>query len=185
MTNTTQRRSARLARLLAVGAMIAGGVLVTAEAGAQERQRGDRRAEGRMDPAQRAERRIAMLTERLHLSSQQQTQIRQILAEEREQVRALFPNGRGPGEFRGPHGQGDARRGDANRPDSARREEMRARMQQMQTIRERTEQRIEGVLTERQRAEYRELRDAQRKRFEQRGEARKAVPRGARTGVGA
>ena len=188
MTNTTQRRPARLARLLTVGAAIAGSVLVAAEAGAQagaqDRQRGDRRAERLVDPAQRAERRIAMLTERLQLSSQQQTQIRQILADERQQVQALFPEGRKAGDFRRPRAQGDARRGDASRPDSARREEMRAKMQQMRAIRERSEQRVEGVLTERQRAEYRTLREEQRKQFEQRGDRRQRTPRSDRSGVG-
>jgi hypothetical protein len=184
MTNTTQRRTARLARLLAVGAALAGSVLVTATACApadtQNRQRGDRRAERQTDSAQRAERRIAMLTARLQLSSQQQTQLRQILAEERRQVQALFPDGRRRGDVRGPRRPDDARRErGANRPDSARREEMRATMEKARAIREQTEQRIEGVLTERQRAEYRALREEQRKRFEQRG------PRGERGRVGA
>jgi hypothetical protein len=183
MTNTTERRTARRARLLAVGAVLAGSVLVSAQACAQGQQQEGRerggRTERRMDPAQRVERRVALLTERLQLSSRRQTEVRQILTEEGEQVQALFPNGRGPGDFRGPRGQGDERRrGDANRPDSARREEMRAAMEKMRALRERTEQRIDGVLTERQRVAYRELREEQRKQFEQRDSARQRRPRG-------
>jgi hypothetical protein len=48
--------------------------------------------------------------------------------------------------------------GDANR--DANRDAIRA---QMRTIHDRTEQQIEGVLTEQQRATYRQLREAKRK----------------------
>jgi hypothetical protein len=98
-----------------------------------------------MDPAQRIERRVGMMTERLQLSQPQATQIRQILTKESEQMRALWDKAQG----------GTDR--EALRP-------------QMQSIREGTEKQIEGVLTEQQRTTYRELRESMRK---QRGDGRR------------
>jgi len=85
------------------------------------------------------ERRLQMLTERLQLSSQQATQIRQILTQEQTQLQALRQKAEG----------------------GASRESLRP---EMQAIRQRTDQQIEGVLTEQQRTTYRELRESMRQR---------------------
>src|SRR5687768_9153453 len=84
---------------LAFGAVFAAGLVLAPQAGAQSEQqgrpdRGGQRGE-RMDPAQRIERRVGMLTERLQLSQQQATQIRQILTQESEQTRALWEKAQG------------------------------------------------------------------------------------------
>ncbi len=127
---------------LAFGAALAAGLVLAPQAGAQSEQqgrpdRGGQRGE-RMDPQQRLERRVQMLTERLQLSQQQATQIRQILTQEQTQMQALWQKAEG----------------------GASRESLRP---EMQSIRQRTEQQIEGVLTEQQRATYRELRESMRK----------------------
>src|SRR5919199_3822411 len=93
-TTMTRRLAARRVRLLALGAALATGLVLAPTAGAQSEQqgrpdRGGMRGE-RMDPAQRIERRVNMLTERLRLSTQQATQLRAILTKENEQMRALF-----------------------------------------------------------------------------------------------
>jgi hypothetical protein len=80
-----------------------------------------------------------LLTERLQLNASQQTQVRSILTEELKAMQAFRPKG---GNARG--------QGDRDQRDSVR--------AQMRAARERTEQRIEGVLTEQQRARYQELR---------------------------
>src|SRR5918998_225579 len=137
MTNMTR---------LAFGAVLAAGLVLAPQAGAQGEQQGrpDRGGRGeRMDPAQRVERRVSMLTERLQLSQQQATQIRQILSQEPTQVQALRQKAQG----------------------NADRESLRP---EMQSIRQRTEQQIDGVLTAQQRATYRELRDSMRKERGQR-----------------
>jgi Spy/CpxP family protein refolding chaperone len=126
---------------LAFGAALAAGLVLAPQAGAQSEQQGrpDRRERGeRMDPQQRLERRVGMLTERLQLSNQQATQIRQILTQEQSQMQALWQKAEG----------------------GASRESLRP---EIQAIRQRTEQQIEGVLTEQQRATYRELRESMRK----------------------
>jgi hypothetical protein len=137
---------------LAFGAVLAAGLVLAPQAGAQSEQqgrpdRGGQRGE-RMDPAQRIQRRVGMLTERLQLSQQQATQIRQILTQESEQTRALWE--KAPGADR-----------ESARP-------------QMKAIRAGTEKKIDGVLTEQQRATYRELRESMRKR---RGEERRGPTR--------
>ena len=133
---------------LAFGAVLAAGLVLAPQAGAQSEQQGRSRPERgqRMDPAQRIERRVGMMTERLQLSQQQATQIRQILTKESEQMRALREKAAG----------------------GADRESLRP---QMQSIREGTEKQVEGVLTEQQRTTYRELRESMRK---ERGEGRRA-----------
>lgn len=137
----------RLARLGAVGAALTIGLFATA-AEAQDRPQDDGRRGGRaerFDPAQRLERRIALLTERLQLNASQQTRVRSILTEELNAMQAFRPkNG-----------------GDARRQDSAQRDSIRT---QIGALRERTEQRIEGVLTEQQRTKYRELRQSMQDR---------------------
>jgi Spy/CpxP family protein refolding chaperone len=137
---------------LAFGAAFAAGLVLAPQAGAQSEQqgrpdRGGQRGE-RMDPAQRIERRVGMMTERLQLSQPQATQIRQILTKESEQMRALWEKGQG----------------------GADRESLRP---QMQSIRESTEKQIEGVLTAQQRTTYTELRESMRKEREKRGEGRR------------
>src|ERR671933_1437769 len=125
-TITTRPLTAGRVRLLTLGAALATGLVLAPQAGAQSEQqgrpdRGGMRGE-RMDPAQRIERRVNMLTERLSLSAQQQTQVREILTKESEQMRALFEKAQG----------------------SADRESLRP---QMQSLRENTEKQFEGVLT--------------------------------------
>ena len=146
MTSMIRRASVGRARLLALGAALAAGLVLAPQAGAQSEQQGrpDRRGE-RMDPQQRLERRVGMMTERLQLSQQQATQIRQILTQEHTQMQALRQKA----------------------GDGANRESLRP---EMQSIRQRTEQQIDGVLTEQQRTTYRELREQMRK---ERGEGRR------------
>jgi hypothetical protein len=136
---------------LAFGAVLAAGLVLAPQAGAQSEQQGRSRPERgqRMDPAQRIERRVGMMTERLQLSQPQATQIRQILTEEHAQVQALRQTVE-PGANR-----------EAARP-------------QMQAIREGTEKKIDAVLTEQQRTTYRELRESMRK---QRGQGRRGSAR--------
>ena len=135
---------------LAFGAALAAGLVLAPQAGAQSEQQGRARPERgqRMDPAQRVERRVGMMTERLQLSAQQATQIRQILTQENEQMRALREKAQG----------------------GADRESLRP---QMQSIREGTEKKIDGVLTEQQRKTYGELREQMRKERGERGEGRR------------
>ncbi|MFN2567445.1 MAG: hypothetical protein ABR499_20810 [Gemmatimonadaceae bacterium] len=157
MTNVIQPRTTGRARLLAVGAALAAGLVLAPQAGAQSEQQGRARPERgqRMDPAQRVERRVGMLTERLQLSTQQASQIRQILTQESTQLQALRQKGEG----------------------GASRESLRP---EMQAIRQRTEQQIDGVLTAQQRATYKELRDQMQKRRGERGE--RGERRGTRQG---
>ena len=155
---TKRRRTAALPRLFAAGAALMAGVLLTPQAHAQGQPRGGARSEQRMDPAQRLERQVAFLTERLRLTSEQAARVRQILLQEREQMQALRQ-------------RADAQSGSSR---ESLREEVRA-------IRERTVQQIEGVLTEQQRSTYRELREAQRRERPESGQRR---PRGDRPRAG-
>jgi Spy/CpxP family protein refolding chaperone len=127
---------------LAFGAVLAAGLVLAPQAGAdaQSEQQGrpDRGGQRGMDPKQRLERRVGMLTERLQLSEQQATQIRQILTQEQTQMEAVWQKAEGGTD----------------------RESLRP---ELQSIRQRTEQQIEGVLTEQQRTTYRELRESMRK----------------------
>lgn len=131
---------------LAFGAALAAALVLAPEAGAQSEQQGRERPERgqRMDPAQRVERRVTMMTERLQLSQPQATQIRQILTQESEQMRAIFEKG-----------QNGADR-EALRPE-------------MKSVREGTEKKIDAVLTESQRKTYAELREQMRQRREGKG----------------
>jgi hypothetical protein len=126
---------------LALGAAIAAGLALAPEAGAQGEQQGRTRPERgeRMDPAQRLERRVGTLTERLQLSTQQAAQVRQILAQEQTQMQALRQKVEG----------------------GADREGLRA---ERQSIHQRTEQQIDAVLTAQQRTTYRELREQMKER---------------------
>jgi protein CpxP len=144
---------------LAFGAVLAAGFALAPQAGAQQ---GDQQGRGRpersqrIDPAQRVERRVGMLTERLQLSTQQATQIRQILTQEQTDLQAVWQKAEG------------AASRDALRPE-------------IQAIRQRAEQRIDSVLTTEQRAKYTELREQMRQRRERGGE-RGERPPGARRG---
>src|SRR3712207_4371906 len=118
----------KFTKLASVG-VFAAGLALAPQACAQSEQQGrpDRAARGeRMDPAQRIERRVSALTERLQLSQQQATQVRQILTDESVQMGALREKGRG----------------------GADRESLRS---QMQSLREGTEKKIDAVLTDAQR----------------------------------
>jgi hypothetical protein len=131
---------------LAFGAVLATGLVLAPQAGAQSEPQGRARSERgqRMDPQQRLQRRVTVMTERLQLSQQQATRIREILTQEHTQIQALREKAESGADR------------DALRP-------------QMQSIRQRTEQQIDGVLTEQQRTTYRELRESMRK---ERGERR-------------
>lgn len=154
----------RLPRVVVLGAALAIG-LFASTGDAQGRPEGDDRRGGRgerVDPAQRLEQRVALLSERLQLSSSQQTQVRSILSEELKAMQAFRPKG---GD--------DARR----QEDRAQRDSLRT---QMRALRERTEQRIEGALTEQQRTKYRELRQSMERRRGRGGDDRpRAEHRGA------
>jgi Spy/CpxP family protein refolding chaperone len=139
---------------LAFGAVLAAALVVAPEATAQSEQQGRARQERgqRMDPAQRVERRVSMMTERLQLSQPQATQIRQTLTQESEQMRAIFEKGQNGGDREG------------LRPE-------------IRSLREGTEKKIEAVLTEPQRKSYAELREQMRQRRDERG-ARKGTRKG-------
>jgi periplasmic protein CpxP/Spy len=139
---------------LACGAALAGALVLAPEASAQSEQQGRTRPERgqRMDPAQRIERRVSMMTERLQLSQPQATQIRQILTQESEQMRAIFEKGQNGGDR------------EALRPE-------------IQSVREGTDTKIDAVLTESQRKSYAELREQMRQRRGERGE-RKGTRKG-------
>lgn len=146
----------KLPRLAAVGAALAIG-LFASTVDAQGRPEGDGRRGGRaerLDPAQMLDRRVSFLTEQLQLSASQQAQVRSILSEEQTAMQALRPRR-----------DADAPRSD-ERPDSARRDSVRA---QMQSIRQRTNQRLESVLTAEQRAKYAELQKSMQNRRGGRG----------------
>ena len=139
---------------LAFGAALAAALVLAPEAGAQSEQQGRTRPERgqRMDPAQRIERRVTMMTERLQLSQPQATQIRQILTQESEQMRAIFEKRQNGGDR------------EALRPE-------------IESVREGTEKKIDAVLTESQRKSYAELREQMRQRRGERGE-RKGTRKG-------
>lgn len=114
----------------------------------------------RFDPAQMLDRRVSFLTEQLQLSSSQQTQVRSMLSDEMNAMRALRPQGTREGRGQGGVGRDstrsrdDARRGERAPGVDARRDSVRAQMQQ---IRQRTEQRLASVLNAQQQTKYREL----------------------------
>jgi hypothetical protein len=155
----------RLSRVLTAGAALAVGLLVHSPASAQyqqDQQGGRPRWEQgqRQDPGQRLDRQVSMLTRRLHLSSSQASQIRDILQQQDEQFRAWRQShggerdGRGQGGFQrqqGQQGQGgwQGRQGQRER---------RQLPPELQAIRDRSEQQIERVLNASQRAEYQRLR---------------------------
>jgi Spy/CpxP family protein refolding chaperone len=141
---------------LTFAAVLAAGLALAPQAGAQSEQQGRPERRERMDPAQRIERRVSMLTERLQLSQPQATQIRQILTEESTQMRALFEKMQG----------------------GADRESVRP---QVQALRENTEKKIDGVLTAQQRATYTQLREQRRKERSERGDARRPRAEGQGT----
>ena len=139
---------------LAFGAALAAALVLAPDAGAQSEQQGRTRQERgqRMDPAQRIERRVSMMTERLQLSQPQATQIRQILTQESEQMRAIFEKRQNGGDR------------EALRPE-------------IQLVREGADKRIDAVLTDSQRKSYAELREQMRQRRGERSE-RKGTRKG-------
>jgi len=167
---TSNTRHPNRLRLLAAAATLAGTLAIApaleaqapsrdsarAEQGMRRGPRGDRMQ--RMNPAQRVDRQVAHLTERLSLSEQQATQIRRILTQEHEQMTLVMEQAgmQRPDSAR-------ARDGRSARPSEAEREAMRARMQvvrtQMDAVRAQTAQRVEAVLTAEQRETWRTLRD--------------------------
>jgi Spy/CpxP family protein refolding chaperone len=149
----------RMSTLAAAAMALAIGVFAST-ADAQDRPQGDAQRRGRQerfDPAQRLERRVAFLTEQLQLSASQQTQVRSILSEEMNALQALRPQG-----------EREQRRPQL---DSARRDSVRAQMQQ---LRQRTNERIAGVLNAQQRTKYQEL---QKQMGEHRGRGRGGADR--------
>jgi LTXXQ motif family protein len=158
-------------RFFAAGAALSTALLVSAPAQAQQGQPNRPRQEqqdARGNRQDRLERRVAQLTERLSLSADQAAQIRRILEEERTQMQALRPS-RGEARTQGqarPEGQARPRDGERRQPSA-----------EVTALRERTQQRVEAVLNDGQRARYRELRQEMESR---RGEGRQA-PGQART----
>lgn len=150
---TSRNRST--ARFFAAGAVLATSLLLGDPAEAQQHQGGrTEQHQTRGNRADRAERRVAQLTQRLQLSADQAARIRRILADERQQLEARRP----AGEAR-PGGEGRAR--GQQRP---------APSPELRAIRERTEQQIGQVLNERQRAEYRKLREERQQHGQGRGQ---------------
>ena len=155
------------------GTVLAGSLAFAAQAEAQQNgqtgQARQERAEGRGgrggergDPAQMVERRVSRLTEALQLNTSQSESIRRILLEEQAQMKTLRPEA-GPRRVAGDSAARAERRQRADsatrgerreRPDSATMAQNRA---QMEALRQRTDARIEGVLSNDQRAAYREL----------------------------
>jgi len=174
MKNATRRL-----RGLAAGVAVATGLLLHAPVQAQvqqDAQGGRRWQQGqRQDPAQRLDRQVSMLTERLQLSSTQASRIRGILQRQDEQLRAWRQ------EHRGEFQRGGGRRGGEQQQGAngeRRRPELPA---ELKAIRDRGEQQIEAVLNDRQRAEYRTLRE-QRGQFGNRQGGEGRGQRGDRQG---
>ncbi len=185
MRNRITRTTNRL-RLLAAGSAVAGllaiAPVIEAQAPARDSARAGQRMprgpqgarQGPMNPEQRVERRISHLTERLTLSEPQVTRIRQILTEEHEQVARVMEQA-GMSRPAGVRAEGER----PARPSEAEREAMRAKMLAVRTrtdsIRTRSEERIESVLTAQQRTTYRELPKEMRNTRGPRGEGRPAA----------
>jgi len=180
-TYTLSQRVNRLAFAAATGAALIASLMLAPSAFAQGQnppQQGQGRGE-RMDPQQRMDRRIAMMTEQLQLNAGQQAKIRSIYNDERTQMEALRKNA------------GDQRLNDrqdpppnGQRPDSARAGEGRGRGRggpppEVRAIHDKTEKQIEGVLNATQLAKYRELRQQrEQERAKHEGEGRPADRQG-------
>jgi hypothetical protein len=150
----------RLSLSLAVAAAIVGtvGLAPTATAQGTGSPLQDQVRGQRMDPQQMINRRVAMMTQDLSLSSTQQMQIRTILTEERAQLEALRKNAANqrPEDRAAPpleDGSSGAMRSDRGGPPP----EVRA-------VIDRSEMRIESVLNSRQRITYRQLRQKEQQR---------------------
>jgi hypothetical protein len=154
------RRTRRLALTAAIGTAIVGTVAIAPTVSAQgtgsalqDQARGQR-----MDPQQMINRRVAMMTQNLSLSSTQQVQVRTILTDERAQLEALRKNAANqrPEDRATPpleDGASGAMRSDRGGPPP----EVRA-------VIDRSEMRIESVLNSRQRITYRQLRQKEQQR---------------------
>jgi hypothetical protein len=142
---------ARFPRMLAAGAALATGLLLHTPANAQyqqDQQGGHRWEQGqRQDPGQRLDRRVSMLTQRLGLSSGQASQVRRILQQQEQQFQAYRQDHR---DQRGGRAQGGWQGQQGRRPQLP---------AELQAIRQHSDQQIERMLNDGQRAEYRRLRD--------------------------
>lgn len=155
-------------RMLATGAALGTALLLNAPANAQDqapRDRGEWSQGQRPDPGQRLDRQVAMLTQRLQLSSTQASQIREILQQQEQQLQAWrqqHAGERGGGQRGGQDGQrGDRQPG-----------QRRQLPPELQAIRDRSEQQIERVLNADQRAQYQQLRAERQQRGGERGQGR-------------
>lgn len=148
MTNTI-----RLPRLLAVGAALAAGLLLSDAGSAQEPPppygagwEQDAPQDVPQEAAQDIERRVERLTLALQLSAEQAAYVRHLLEEEHKQLQ----------ERRAEHEERETRRwwgadgGGARRPGPS---------PEARVLRQRTELQIERVLSDDQRARYRALRE--------------------------
>lgn len=164
-------------RALAAGAALGAALLLNAPANAQDQAPRDRggwgQAQGqRMDPGQRLDRQVAMLTQRLRLSDSQASQIRAILQQQEQQMQAWRQqhggeqrgNGQGGWQRDGQNGQRDGQRGD--------RQDGRQLPPELQAIRDRSEQQIVRVLNASQRTQYQQLRAERGQRGGERGQGR-------------
>jgi hypothetical protein len=126
-------------------------------------------------PEQRVERRVAVLTQQLTLSTEQATRVRTILLREAEQTKAVFDRAgiAGPGERRGPRGPRPDSTGARQQPTEAERAAWQARMEQrrqqmeqirpeLEKIRTQTESQLAQVFNQQQRQKYNEFRATMR-----------------------
>lgn len=126
--------------IIAMTAALSAAAIAPAQAQQPEPPTREARA-GRMDPAKRIERRVQMLTQRLDLSAEQATKIKEILTQESEQMKAFLGK-------RDPTGE--------SKPlTEEQRKSIRAGMQK---VREQTNTEITRVLNADQLAKYEELR---------------------------
>jgi len=166
MSETHGKRTGRpLARPLALGLALAS-VLFAATAPAQaQRPRQDPPRREQMDPEERLERRVEMLTERLGLTEAQAAEVHALFRQEAERMRAAFAEaGIEPRQGAAPRPR--ARRGEGERVDADTRKELRAAME---AIREDTEEGLARILTAPQLEQYRALREQARERMDRRG----------------
>lgn len=127
--------------IITLAAALSAAAVVPAQAQETQPRRPQARAE-RMDPTQRVERRVQMLTERLDLSAAQATRVKAIVTQEAEQMKAFFDKNH------------PAR--DGQRPTDEERTAFRTQMQQMNA---RTHAEIAKVLNADQLKKFDELRE--------------------------
>lgn len=134
--------------IITLAAALSVAAVAPAQAQETEQRRPRARAE-QMDPTQRVERRVQMLTQRLELSADQAARVKAILAQEGEQLKAHFQKAR---------------------PDSAQarptQEQRQAFRAEMQKVRERTNGEIAKVLNADQLKKYQELQQRGKRRMD-------------------